>query len=112
MNHIALITGSSRGIGFEVARQLAARDFQVIVTSRDERAAAEGARKIGRGALSHALDTAERASITALAEWLTREVGRLDVLVNNAAILLDEGESILTTTADTFDETLRTNARG
>jgi len=103
---VALVTGSSRGIGFEVARQLAARGFEVIVTSREESAAAEAVRKIG--ARSHALDTSDPSSIAALAASLTR----LDVLVNNAAILLDEEGSILTTTAETFEATMRTNALG
>lgn len=106
MSGVALVTGSSRGIGFEVARQLAGRGFEVIVTSREESAAAEAARKIG--ARSHALDTASPESIAALARSLTR----LDVLVNNAAILLDEGESILSTSAETFEATMRTNALG
>lgn len=108
MDHVALVTGSSRGIGFEVARQLAGRGYTVVVTSRDTKTAAEAARKIGHGALSHALDTADGESIAAITAWLTR----LDVLVNNAAILLDEGESILTTTAETFESTMRANALG
>src|SRR4051794_32552010 len=112
MNQLALITGSTRGIGFEVARQLAARDFTVIVTGRKASAAASAAKKIGKGALSHELDTSDDASIRALAEWITRETGRLDVLVNNAAILLDEGASILTTKAETFEQTMRTNVLG
>lgn len=109
---IALVTGSTRGIGFEVARQLAARGFQVVVTGRKERDAAAAAAKIGSSALAHALDTTEPQSIDALAQWLTRETGALDVLVNNAAILLDEGESILKTSADTFESTMRANALG
>jgi NAD(P)-dependent dehydrogenase (short-subunit alcohol dehydrogenase family) len=112
MNSVALITGSSRGIGFEVARQLAARDFTVIVTGRTERAAASAAKKIGGSAVGHALDTSDAASIRELAAWVTKEVGRLDVLVNNAAILVDEGESILNTTPETFEATMRVNAVG
>lgn len=112
MNQVALVTGSSRGIGFEVARQLAARELTVIVTSRSEKAAAEAAKKIGGSAVSHILDTSDAASITAIAAWITRELGRLDVLVNNAAILLDDRETILSTTAETFESTMRTNALG
>src|SRR3954466_7716778 len=112
MNPVALITGSSRGIGLEVARQLAARDFTVIVTSRSQKAAEAAAKKIGQPALAHVLDTSDAASIRDLAAWITSEIGRLDVLVNNAAILRDEGESILSTTPQTFEETMRTNALG
>ncbi|HVR40031.1 MAG TPA: SDR family oxidoreductase [Thermoanaerobaculia bacterium] len=107
-----LVTGSNRGIGREVARQLAARDYRVIVTSRDTNAATEAAVAIGGSAVAHALDTSDRDSIAELARWITHEIGELDVLVNNAAILLDEGGSILSTSADTFEATMRTNALG
>lgn len=112
MSLVALVTGSSRGIGFEVARQLAARDFTVIVTSRSERAAAAAAKKIGVSAVGHILDMSDPKSINSIVEWITRELGRLDVLVNNAAILLDESETILATSAETFEATMRTNALG
>ena len=109
---VALVTGSSRGIGFEVARQLAARGFRVIVTSRKERAAAAAAKKIGGDAVAHALDTSDAASIRDLAKWITKELGRLDVVVNNAAILIAEGEGILDLSPETFETTMRTNALG
>jgi NAD(P)-dependent dehydrogenase (short-subunit alcohol dehydrogenase family) len=112
MTYVALVTGSSRGIGFEVAKQLAARGYRVIVTSRDEKTAAAAAKKIGGNAIAHALDTSDESSIRELAAWIARDVGQLDVVVNNAAILLDEGGSILDTSAETFETTLRTNALG
>jgi len=112
MTSIALVTGSSRGIGFEVAKQLAARDYRVIVTSREEKAAKAAAAKIGNDAIAYALDTSDAASISDLFASITRDVGQLDVVVNNAAILLDEGENILNTSAETFETTLRTNALG
>jgi NAD(P)-dependent dehydrogenase (short-subunit alcohol dehydrogenase family) len=112
MTSVALVTGSSRGIGFEVAKQLAARGYRVIVTSRNEKAAAAAATKIGRDAIAHALDTSDESSIPELAAWIARDVGQLDVVVNNAAILLDEGGSILDTSAETFETTMRTNALG
>lgn len=104
----ALVTGSTRGIGFEVARQLAQRNFDVIVTGRSERDAQAAAKKIGNNARAFALDIASRDSIDALASAITE----LDVLVNNAAILLDEGGSILTTSEETFMTTMRTNVLG
>jgi len=109
---VALVTGSTRGIGFETARQLAARDHVVVVTGRKARDASAAAKRIGEGALAHALDISEARSIGALVDWLREETGRLDVLVNNAAILLDEGGSILTLDAETFETTLRTNVLG
>ncbi len=112
MPSVALITGSTRGIGFEVARQLAERDFTVIVTGRTDRAVKAAAEKIGASSVAHVLDTSDAASIADLAAWVTREIGRLDVLVNNAAILLDEGVGILDTTPETFETTMRVNALG
>ena len=107
---VALVTGSSRGIGREVARQLAARRFQVIVTSRDTDAAARAAAEIG--AMHCALDTGEPDSIEALARFVEGEVGRLDVLVNNAAVLFDEGKSIVDVEPREFEETWRVNTFG
>jgi NAD(P)-dependent dehydrogenase (short-subunit alcohol dehydrogenase family) len=112
MTSIALVTGSSRGIGFEVAKQLAARGYRVIVTSREEKAAKVAAAKIGSDAIAYALDTSDAASIRDLFASIARDLGQLDVVVNNAAILLDEGGSILTTSAETFETTIRTNALG
>src|SRR5205085_12047996 len=91
---VALVTGSNRGIGREVARQLAAREYRVIVTSRRADQAAKAAAKIGSQAVAHALDTADPQSIDAVARFVEKEIGSLDVLVNNAAILLDEGKNI------------------
>jgi NAD(P)-dependent dehydrogenase (short-subunit alcohol dehydrogenase family) len=112
MTSVAVVTGSSRGIGFEVAKQLAGRGYRVVVTSRDEKPAAAAATKIGRDAIAHALDTSVESSIRELAAWITRDVGQVDIVVNNAAILLGEGDSILDTSAETFETTLRTNALG
>jgi len=112
MTSVALVTGSSRGIGFEVAKQLAARDYRVIVTSRSEKSAAAAAAKIGSNAVAHALDTSDAASIRQLAAWIKSEFSQLDIVVNNAGILLGEGMSILDTPPEIFEETMRTNALG
>jgi len=109
---IALVTGSSRGIGFEVARQLAARDLTVVVTGRTRSGAVRAAKTIGERAVAHALELSRPSSIRETASWLREEFGRLDVLVNNAGILLDEGGGLLTLEAKTFEDTMRTNALG
>ncbi|HEY2324363.1 MAG TPA: SDR family NAD(P)-dependent oxidoreductase [Thermoanaerobaculia bacterium] len=108
---IALVTGSSRGIGHEVARQLVKRDHDVIVTARKAADAARAAKAIG-ARYSHALDTADAKSIDALGAYIESEIGALDVLVNNAAILLDEGKSIASVDPAAFEETWRANTLG
>ncbi|HET7497597.1 MAG TPA: SDR family oxidoreductase [Candidatus Eisenbacteria bacterium] len=112
MGQVALVTGSTRGIGQETARQLAARDYTVVVTGRSLRAASEAAAGIGARAVARALDVSDPKSVAALGAWIASAIGSLDVLVNNAAILLDEGKSILTLDPQTFEATMRTNVLG
>ncbi|MEP7126439.1 MAG: SDR family oxidoreductase [Byssovorax sp.] len=86
---VALITGANKGIGREIARQLAAQRFTVLVGARDlargEATAAE-LRAEGHDARALAVDVTSSASIAAAAEQIQRDLGRLDVLVNNAGI--------------------------
>jgi NAD(P)-dependent dehydrogenase (short-subunit alcohol dehydrogenase family) len=112
MGQVALVTGSTRGIGQETARQLAARDYTVVVTGRSLRAASEAAAGIGARAVARALDVSDPKSVAALGAWIASAIGSLDVLVNNAAILLDEGKSILALDPQTFEATMRTNVLG
>ena len=111
MDDVALVTGGSRGIGFEVARVLADRGAIVIVTGTTERSASAASEKIPRSR-AHALDISDRSSVGELASWIRSEFDRLDVLVNNAAVLMDEGASILEIDPAVFETTMRTNALG
>jgi 3-oxoacyl-[acyl-carrier protein] reductase len=84
---IALVTGSSRGIGRGIALTLAEEGCDVMLTGRDEAALAEVATavsKLGRTAKSAALDLREEAAPAALIDIVRRDFGRLDILVNNA----------------------------
>ena len=87
MSRTVLVTGATPGsLGHATARALVARGDDVVVTARsrvEEVVAAAGART------GHALDLADAESVASFADWLTREVGRLDVLVNNAGVHLD-----------------------
>jgi NAD(P)-dependent dehydrogenase (short-subunit alcohol dehydrogenase family) len=83
---VALVTGANQGIGLQIAKELAARDFTVLVGSRDLARGAEAAGAIDGDAHALQLDVTDRSSIAAAAERVRREFGRLDVLVNNAAI--------------------------
>ena len=91
---VALVTGGNKGIGFEVARQLAQLDHQVVLGSRDEhrgRIAAERLRSDGAQTSYVVLDVSELGSVAAAIRLIDQKYGRLDVLVNNAGVALPEG---------------------
>jgi NAD(P)-dependent dehydrogenase (short-subunit alcohol dehydrogenase family) len=83
---VALITGANQGIGLQIAKELAARNFTVLVGSRDLARGEAAAKTIDGDARALLLDVTDRASIAAAAARVRHEFGRLDVLVNNAAI--------------------------
>jgi NAD(P)-dependent dehydrogenase (short-subunit alcohol dehydrogenase family) len=110
---IALVTGANRGLGFEVVRQLAQRGFTTVLGSRDlekGRAAAEALD--GLEVDPRRLDVADADSVRELAGGLRDDYGRLDVLVNNAAILYDTWESGLEADLDVVHDALETNLFG
>jgi NAD(P)-dependent dehydrogenase (short-subunit alcohol dehydrogenase family) len=94
---VALVTGANQGIGLQIAKDLVAHGFTVLVGSRNLERGLAAAKKIGPDARALQLDVADQASITAAAERIRNELGRLDVLINNAAISntrLRPGESV------------------
>jgi NAD(P)-dependent dehydrogenase (short-subunit alcohol dehydrogenase family) len=112
---IALVTGANRGIGLEVCRQLLHRGLRIILTARDGAKAERAARALeGRGAdiAAEALDVTDAASIRALARALAARGDHVDVLVNNAAILVDESRGILQTPLTDLRATFETNLFG
>jgi NAD(P)-dependent dehydrogenase (short-subunit alcohol dehydrogenase family) len=110
----ALVTGANKGIGFEVVRQLARQNFRVFLGARNAKAGRDAAEKLrSEGAVIFLeIDVADEKSIRAAAEEFSRQSDRLDVLVNNAGILLDEDKDALTVTPKIFEATLRTNTLG
>jgi NAD(P)-dependent dehydrogenase (short-subunit alcohol dehydrogenase family) len=91
---VAVVTGANKGIGLEIARQLAREGMRVFIGARDEergRAAAEKLRAEGLDAEALRLDVTDDASVAAAAARIARDPGRLDVLVNNAGIAIDDG---------------------
>jgi NAD(P)-dependent dehydrogenase (short-subunit alcohol dehydrogenase family) len=83
---VALITGANQGIGLQIAKELAAKSFTVLVGSRNFSRGEEAAKTIDGDARALQLDVTDRASIAAAAKRVREELGRLDVLINNAAI--------------------------
>jgi len=83
---VALVTGANKGIGFEIAKGLAAHGYAVCLGSRNLDAGQSAASKIGKSALAVQLDVTDPMSIAATADYIDSKFGRLDVLVNNAGI--------------------------
>jgi NAD(P)-dependent dehydrogenase (short-subunit alcohol dehydrogenase family) len=107
---IILITGATRGIGFAAARELVSRGARVVIGSRDENRAVTAAAKLGCDAVQ--LDITDQQSVNAAAALLKEKFGRLDVLVNNGAILLDHYSSMVELKPEMLRETLETNLIG
>ena len=108
-----LITGANKGIGFEIVRQLSKSGHRVILTSRDEakgNAAIEILKKENLKAHFVQLDITKRESIDHAAQKIKNEFHQLDVLINNAAILLKEDQSLLKNKEAVFDQTINTNS--
>ena len=83
---VALVTGANQGVGFQVAKELVANGLTVFVGSRNFERGEAAAKAIGPGAIALQLDVTDQASISAAAERIREAFGRLDLLVQNAAI--------------------------
>lgn len=83
---VALVTGANQGIGFQVAKELAEHGYIVLVGSRNFENGEKAAKSIGQDAYAIQIDVTDQASINVAAERIQNEFGRLDLLVNNAAI--------------------------
>jgi NAD(P)-dependent dehydrogenase (short-subunit alcohol dehydrogenase family) len=106
---IALVTGGNRGIGFEVCRQLADKDYTVILGARNLAKGETAAQSLGDSVIPKQLDVTSHADIDALAGWLEDEYGHLDVLINNAAIDYDTDQNVLTANVDRVEHIFATN---
>ncbi len=110
---IAVVTGGNRGIGHEICRQLARQGVRVVLTARDPRqgaAACAGLVNEGLPVEFYRLDVTDAGGVTALADFLRDRFGGVDVLVNNAGIMIDpHGARILDSAPQTLRDTFATN---
>ena len=86
MERVALVSGGNRGIGREVARQLAALEYEVVIGSRDLAKGEQAAQELGDNVTARQLDVTDEESIIRCVTWIAEDFGRLDVLVNNAGV--------------------------
>src|SRR5512132_1641533 len=111
----AVITGANKGIGHGVARQLAAKGFHVFVGARNakagRKAAEEIAKKHGKATFLE-IDVADNDSVATATREFSKIEDHLDVLVNNAGIIVDGDDAILEINDDLFRKTLETNTLG
>ena len=112
---IALVTGANKGVGFEICKQLAQKGVKVILSARDEHRGQTAVQKLcaqGLDIVFHQLDVTDKNSIGVMDEYIRNTFGRLDILINNAAIFIDKTETGLTVNPETVLETYRTNVIG
>lgn len=115
MTKIAVVTGANRGIGFEVCRQLGQQGLHVVLTSPDEARGQEAVDTLRREGLEishHPLDVTDLESVAALYRLIEAKFNRLDVLVNNGGISLDEGATIFDVSPETMRSTMEINFYG
>jgi NAD(P)-dependent dehydrogenase (short-subunit alcohol dehydrogenase family) len=106
---VALVTGANKGLGFEMSRQLAQQGVIVIIASRKLQAAEEAAAKLlneGLKAEAIVLDVSDRAQIQAAVQEIADRFGKLDILINNAGVMLD-GEWIISNASSVSNDTIR-----
>jgi NAD(P)-dependent dehydrogenase (short-subunit alcohol dehydrogenase family) len=113
---VALVTGANRGLGLETSRQLLAKGLTVVMAGRDEAALARARAGLGKDEQSRAvivrMDVTDSRSIVEAHRTVRERVGPVDVLVNNAALLLSESDEVLSIPTDAYRRTFDTNVFG
>ncbi|MGB0523622.1 MAG: SDR family oxidoreductase [Flammeovirgaceae bacterium] len=112
---VAIVTGSNRGIGFEICSALGKSGMHVLLTARNHEQGLAAAKTLQSENLSvsfHPLDVGQQETVTTLANYVETHFGRLDVLVNNAGIMIDKIQSIVDADIDVIRQTMEINFYG
>jgi len=112
---VAVVTGGNHGIGFEICKELSKVGCRVVLTSRDEEHGKQAAAKLGadkKNIVYHKLDVTDSKDIETLRDWIPKMYGRVDILINNAGVYLDEGTSVFNVDEKIVKETLDVNFYG
>ncbi|MFL0373046.1 SDR family oxidoreductase [Paenibacillus amylolyticus] len=112
---VALVTGGNRGIGYELVKQLAQAGFRVILASRDPESGRRAEQKLKESNLDVSfitMDVSNQDSIHQAASAVNEQYGKLDVLINNAGVYLDENKQLLTMDPSLLENTIQTNFLG
>jgi NAD(P)-dependent dehydrogenase (short-subunit alcohol dehydrogenase family) len=112
MPGIALVTGATKGIGLEIVRQLAAKQWQVFLTGRSPEAVKQAAGSLGASVAPILLDVTKPETLDAAVQTVARQAGHLDVLVNNAGILDHDDDSIFDLQPERLRRMFETNTIG
>lgn len=112
---IALVTGANRGLGFETCKQLSQLGITVLLTSRDPTKGEVAAKQLidkGLDVIFYQLDVSDRSNIKDIFTKIENQFGRLDILINNAAILYDKDQSTMNADLELVNKALTTNLFG
>jgi NAD(P)-dependent dehydrogenase (short-subunit alcohol dehydrogenase family) len=115
IKRVALVTGANRGIGFEIARQLAQKEMTILIGARNDEAGREARNKLADQGLdvhSIRIDVTDPTTVESAMGRIKDEFGRLDVLVNNAGIMIDPNTRLLELSVNSLQSTLETNTLG
>jgi len=114
-SRVAVVTGGNRGIGFEICKELSKVGCRVVLTSRDEEHGKQAVANLSsdkKNIVYHKLDVTNGKDIETLRDWILKMYGRIDILINNAGIYLDEGTSVFNVDEKIVKETLDVNFYG
>lgn len=112
---VALVTGGNRGIGYELVKQLALHGFKVLLASRDPKLGEEATSKLNEANLDVkflVMDVNNQQSVQQAAVAVKEEYGKLDVLINNAGVYLEENKRLVDSDPSILENTMATNFYG